>query len=125
MEAAKGVFLEGIAVKINRLLLAMGGRDMHLNEVEAFDSNNLHVLIGQQVDVDLIGVVGDIEQVTHDPLRFKNPMQRETSLLFLDSQENNAAMGVGKGAVGGPEIGGQLAPAILACRKLALQINGF
>ena len=125
VEAAIGITLEGIAVEVHRFLFAMGGWDPNLDDLFPGDLENGDILIGQEVAADFLRVVEVIEQHPDDALRVAQAMQGKTVLLLFDPQYDDPAVGIGKGAVGRPEVGGEFPFAVFASGKFAFEINGF
>ncbi|WP_154048455.1 hypothetical protein [Thiomonas intermedia] len=81
--------------------------------------------IGQQVDADLLAVVEVVEQLGSHLLGVRYARWLKAPLALAQPQHHHTAIGVGHGAVGGPEVVRQGALPIAAVGQLAFERNGF
>lgn len=85
----------------------------------------MDVIIGEQIDADFLPVSQQVGQFLSDRVGIRKVPGLEPSLLFLHSQQDQPALGIGHRRVGWPEILGQLALTVLPQGQLALQIHRF
>ena len=90
------------------------------------DLHHIHILLGQQVDADLLAVMQVVPQRLAHPFNIRQTQGTEAApWLFLHAQQNHPTIGIGHGAVAFPHIVWQLATAIAPLRCLAFQVVGF
>ena len=114
---------ERLAVEEHRPLLARSLRNAHQQHRLALQRQLLHIGIGQQIGADLARVVQVVEQVCPHLGRVGNACNGEHPLLLAHPQQHHAPMGIGHGRVGGPEILGHFALAVLPLGELASQLH--
>ena len=116
---------ERLAVEEHRPLLAHGLRNAHHQNALVPQHQLLHIGVGQQVGAHLARVVQVVEQVCPHLRRVGNACNGERPILLAHPQQHHAPVGIGHGRVGGPEILGHLALAVLALGQLAFQLYRF
>ena len=82
-----------------------------------------HVFRGQDVDAGPLGIVDDVPELPDEPLRVRQ-IHRVEGLVrpLLHAQQNDAAVGVGKGGVSLPDALGEAAQGLLRLDAVVLPV---
>ena len=84
---------------------------------------NEHILGGQHIHAGLVGVVDDIPELLDELFRVRQIHRAERLVgQLLHAQQDDAAVGVGKGGVGLPDAPGQAAEGFLGLDAVVLPV---
>ena len=84
---------------------------------------NKHILGGQNIHAGLIGVIGDVPELLDESGRVWQIYRVQGFICpFFHAQQDNAAVGIGKGGIGFPNAFGQATKSFLRLDAVVLPI---
>ena len=112
-----------VAVHIDRLIGTLCTGDVDDHDVVAVHLLNEHIFGRQHIHAGLVRVVDDVPKLLDEFLRV-GQIHRAEGLVcqFLHAQQDDAAVGIGKGGVGLPDTLGQAAEGLLGLDSVILPV---
>ena len=117
------VCAERISVHIHRFIGAFRAGNIDDHDMVAVHLLNKHILGGQNIHTGLIGVIGDVPELLDESVRIGQIYRVQGFVCpFFYSQQDNTAVGIGKGGIGFPNALGKPAEGFLCLNTVVLPI---
>ena len=90
----------GIAIHVNGFIISLSPRDFYYNNAAAIDLFYAYVVIGKDINVDLIGIIDDIPEFIYELLGIGQVDRVESFVLVLFySEKDDTAKSICKGRI--------------------------
>ena len=114
---------ERVTIYINRLIRALCTGNIDDHNMVAIHLLDKYVLGGQHINAGLIGVIDDVPELLNESVRVGQIYRVQGFIRpFFHSQQDNTAVGIGKGGIGFPNAFGQTAKGLLRLNAVVLPI---